>query len=305
MMNQVCFCKDGILRISHAFFNDEKNKRKHIYVPVLEGFKEDPGYFLSILNKDVRLEEGLTLKDFFENLKPFSSFISYMAHINFDKYYQEILKDADTSIDVSDISHLEVSYSVLLRNLDEVDNKDSLFPYVDTSFNFSGVYKEKKPIKNTDSFDEKCSLMFVPVSNIASLELKLNNQIDINCSGKEYKRFNVDLNSINFFDFVVKGVLWDIGFFGPPENRDMVGDDLKKSVEEIKDEDCKTFDIDEFLEDMKNIPEPDIMSDEEFWQDLETDNYLSERDKNSDQYFIDLLRSMNETSRNLVKFSLK
>lgn len=85
-MGTLLFCRDGILRERHSVYNRATKKHKAVLIPVeeLRGAS-----LLSVLNHCVEFADGLIVKEFFENLAPFSEQVSELAQMDFPAFLVE------------------------------------------------------------------------------------------------------------------------------------------------------------------------------------------------------------------------
>lgn len=248
-MKLLKLCRDGILRINEVFYDEENEVNTSYDIPVdlLENYYSN--IFFNVIHRPFYIEEGLTLKELFENFKPYSCFISNLANFNFDNFYEEIIKDPDENNDIiaKEINlklylsveaipefknHIDFSsnekFNESLQNLiPKTTNQYTFFSFVDIFIN-----------ENETDY----SIMATKLNNISNLTLKLHNNITLventqnqqfikdnenlmnvkNCCVENYPNSNhvVMEHTPTFYEVIINGLFYEIGFFTSPEKRD-------------------------------------------------------------------------------------
>ena len=107
-MGKLIFCRDGILRLSEWFYETSKKSGRHVDIPLyLVEEHGDPFKFLKCLGAFVEFEDGLTVKEFFNNLAPWKEVMEGIACMDFEAFLEEVNKPCEKPLE--NLSHIEIT----------------------------------------------------------------------------------------------------------------------------------------------------------------------------------------------------
>lgn len=147
--------------------------------------------------------------------------------IAFDSFYKELKSKSEEP---------EEGYLVFSWDGISLDNS-----FQNTLYPMNSVYMEKD---NT-----KYSIDLANTSELRNLKIKINLDFNIyDNHGNIHKTASVRPTLYQ----IIYGLFWELSFHGTPENRDSIKEDLKKTIEELKQEDLVTYtSVDNLFEDLK------------------------------------------------------
>jgi hypothetical protein len=214
----------------------------------------DPFAVPHILRGHVTLEDGLTVRQLFKALRPWSSFFSSSAIMNFEEFSngvdQTYLVEADAS--VTPLLHVEIYPVLQLRRLEN----GSLT--VGAYWDFCGRYGTPIDV-GYGLMSDIVSLSFVDLKTYANLPIVISNKAKVISHGLEVIErsrpllvdqmagiySHIEIPPV-FFDVIVLGFLDKISFFGTPTETAQVADEIKSSLQTIEASEhaSVTYDVD-------------------------------------------------------------
>lgn len=106
-MGTFIFCRDGVLRLREYFYDSDKKMGGKIDLPLFIIEQIDDKYkFLKCLGELVEFEDGLTVKEFFNNLAPWAEIMEGLACMDFPAFLTEVNKPCEKPLE--NISHIEI-----------------------------------------------------------------------------------------------------------------------------------------------------------------------------------------------------
>ena len=191
------FCRDGVLRHREWIYDRRTKSGRHVLLPlhVLEG--HHPRKFEKQLTYGVEFEDGLTVREFFLNLKPWADLLVGIACMDFPAFVAEVEKplaaDAHT-----DLSHIEIYASASLEAKPAFEREGDLFDNMtpiaggrlyrwnsptpkitdrlefEHSWGYSAYYKEKQVEDHGDWKNEydHCSVSYCPLTRWHHLPIR-------------------------------------------------------------------------------------------------------------------------------------
>ena len=290
-MDTLKFCRDGQLR-THFFEahpGGEEAISRWIYVRAFETVL-DRDLFSKFFSARIQLEDGLTVREFMLNLKPWSKQLSEATSIDFDAYLEELEKDADEP-DLH-ISHVELTYQVELREEpnyefgeDRKYSSRKILPakalVIEEHWSSDAVLKEEAraeydgarvvsmslsplnewrdvPIKicETASLSDM-SLIYSDVEAQSQPVLNENHPLAQKVTNNNDERVKTDFvlrpPTPTFHDTIIEGFFGYMFYHKTPEDRDAFAEGLRLQVEGIKNGTIETreFDLDELMSDAR------------------------------------------------------
>ncbi|SCY79709.1 hypothetical protein [Flavobacterium caeni] len=184
-----------------------------------------------------KFEKTLTFFDLMKILKKHEhdvdqTFLAYTRGFKFNAFYNESISEAHLNEDFT-INRLEFSWAV------DVDNFKEFGPPLFEITEYVNLTGKKKNDK------ENYGLAFANLSNLKTATFKLNTKIEYSryshgeiWEEKKLKKTKF-LNGIKEFKFgeVIGSLLYEISFFGYPNDRDEKFDELDTRRENMDDED--------------------------------------------------------------------
>lgn len=225
---------NNIIITNGKFLKEEFNENLNTKI-LKEISSED---FLSFLGAEVLFEESLTVEGFFEALKPYFDIInqvfkSYTRGFNLEPFYEEMLKEPEIDEIIQDVKYIEFYWVAEKSDWeDRVHSKEYSDFYIYSSYH--GVVENKE--------SANYSMSFVGLNNWKQYPLKLNTEIV--CT--EFKDgHNVLFSSTKKWSLfeLLSDFLKELTFYGYPNHAKKVFDDLKERSENIKSEDCVSWEV--------------------------------------------------------------
>lgn len=279
------FCRDGILRRSHGYYDDDRDEHISSITPLRAFEIIDPHIFLKCLNEYVEFEEGLTVLELFENLAPWAQIMIGVACMDFPAFLDEARKQVDS---FDDIDRIEISYRAELKTTPKFKDRDLSFKKIKDSkfyeltisdpeisdlleieahWSSCAYYKEPKQTDTPGFTETTCSVDMSPISQWSHLPIAISDKAKLfdetpfgsghlsdktpitnvhhslaketkGTSGNLFRiEFPLYAHSPTFYDTIIRGFLWEIGFFYSPVMRDAKIDQLKQQVESLDTDD--------------------------------------------------------------------
>ena len=175
----------------------------------------DPCYF----------EDGLTLKDIFDVVEPNIDMFNIMIPY---EHIKEHIEEAKTAClpteDYSEKMDLLLSWCI---------EHDKEFRELSTYIAFDGTPKDEKEEHG------KYGLDFLPVSNIINCEIRQNTNFNVwrglgySLEISQEPLIKLDCRSFTLLE-VIHSIFWELSFYGPPEERDKKGAELKNIGDKLE-----------------------------------------------------------------------
>ncbi|MFW6219247.1 MAG: hypothetical protein ACOC33_00135 [bacterium] len=227
---------------------------------------------LMYLRADVEIKEGTTIANFMEHLRLNVDGINVIFGLSLGNAdFNEYLKEYDTQTNEKlswgeegtwKLHHAEMSWAA-----EYVPNGEfkSIFSDSDDTSGWFELYASFGGAGETydDWFGDgkkvwyPCGLSFsfTPLNQLKDVEIKLNKEIKIiKYPYEKHENGNyADLiggvdHDMNLFTFI-DAFLWEISFYGLPEDRNKVEDELMERMEEARNGESKDYiSLDEFIE---------------------------------------------------------
>lgn len=168
------------------------------------------------LNCVLHLEEGITFETFFNIILKDRDFINEVFKDTmggFDlKQFTKEWKNITDKKDIEKISYLEIYRDIKLKD-------DGGINILEITNVFEGIMKNESGIKEIISLD------FIPINDLKTLSIKINNEFNI--PGQIIENVNIITanKEMTLFE-VIESILYDITFYGDPSSRDKIKQDV-------------------------------------------------------------------------------
>lgn len=224
--------KGGLLYDKSWVYNKEKDEGKYeedFLDP--DYFKEEkPTYILTLLNNVIELEDGFTIRDWFKLLLNYpclqlldNFFPSFLAE--YESCPKENCTDPDQKI-------IAISFQKFIELENYTNDGQSKEYNCETYIGISGSTNDKDNISYGLSFWPLKNYLDTPIRFEKGLIYKESRTEDNQT--KELPE-DKDLININYSLFdLIQSFIYEISFYGTPDQRDCKGEELNKQVEEIK-----------------------------------------------------------------------
>lgn len=207
----------------------------------------DPIHILFHLHEPIVIEEGFTLRNYF-------NFIECYPHFRlidgfFDCYleeYQNLITncyDSDKEIDYLSLNrvmsyeeHRQISLEGIEEILPETDDKEGIevSEHIQYFISFNGMGKD-----GTTSY----SIMFSPLKELLDHEIKIDKAIiSIELPGEiedyenlqdKYVTRRAKDNNFTLYEFM-KGIIWELSFCGCPESKEQKLKELEDNIDDLE-----------------------------------------------------------------------
>lgn len=260
-MSILYFCRDGILRkrISSGMMGREGPE-----APLLSLKDFTESLFLGSIHDAIDLEEGITLREIFENLSPWPDIMSGIACMDFPAFLDEIRSKTDTRFDDGQEIRLEFVAELsaapkfkepfLVETDSKIEISDPVFTGkvdIESFWVMSAMLKPEARHEYHGS--DSVSLSFTPLPEWGHLPVRVSqNAVLYDRTGEGSQLVflghnaaitspdhpNVKVTSTSaheiairvpqptFFHTLLRGLLWDVGFHYSPTERDSVAEDV-------------------------------------------------------------------------------
>lgn len=202
-----------ILTKNGLYTQNKKTLKKETKISSLHGF-------MKALNWDeLRIENGVKMRHFFNLLIPYPDLLSSMFQLDLHAFWKTLKSDLPEGdkIHLKNVKYCEVSWGVdTFRYKGKTDF--SISP------GFSGVSNPR---------GIRYSLSFTPWSGLANLPLKLNTEVKIQDAKDWKKTIFKGYREFRLYD-VLLGILWDLGFYGTPEESSKIRSEVTGRMEDYK-----------------------------------------------------------------------
>ena len=178
--------------------------------------REEVKSLKNYLNCILHLEEGITFETFFNIILKDKDFINEvfkdtMGGFDLKQFTKEWKNGTDDKV-IEQISYLEIYRDIKLKD-------DGGFNSLEITNVFEGIMKTEDGVK------ERVSLDFIPISNLKTLPIKINNEFNI--PGQIIENVNIITANKEMSVFeVIESILYDITFYGDPSSRDKIKQDV-------------------------------------------------------------------------------
>lgn len=284
MTSHIRFYRDGVLRRHASAYNYETKEHESAFLPVKAWEQAvDPHTFLKSLHSVISFEDGLTVAELFQNLKPWQDVMTGVACMDFPAFVSESEKPSKPD-DKDHLSHIVLQYYCSLRPVPAFERDEELFskrkkdgffrlkvgkPIVTDRLQLEAGWHNENYLK-TPKYDENAgfsydsvSLDFSPLDEWSHLPISIETKskfVDYTPSDRCYlstrksvtrgdnplaiqqknssnkvisNAFSMEAPTPTFFDCLVRGFFWNIGFSYSPAGRDRQIEDIKESIEEV------------------------------------------------------------------------
>lgn len=238
MPDSVIISKNGLFRLDWSSKKREYIKRK-----------VKKAHVLMCLRSACEIEEGTTLRDIFNIVDQYKLLKTVISHYAWCHQIDEFHAQAKEPYSYKDENSDEkIDYLEVLWHTDHQQYDDETTFGISTEFHGVGTMAGEPTC-----FSVSCT----PMQDLADLPIKLNKQVKIYSVwklGKRVKEFPQEMiTATNCFSLleVLDAIYYDISFYGgPAENREFV-EEMKETVEGIKNGTVETvpFDLKEFTDD--------------------------------------------------------
>lgn len=250
--------KDGKLFETRWIYNKETEEGHYEDTDVTE----DASRFLFEI---CDLESGIILKDIFlllnSNLDIFDSIIG--------NWCKEIVTEGLTGqekpytgeYNQDEIEYLELYWAFDYDDGDYKDGESCFSGYHRPSFNGMGF--EQKEDKLFESGEVECpkdkrtswAVEMRPTNELINYPVKLGSKVEVyeeNHTKKEYMSKLAEYNGATFtLGNILEGIIWELSFFGSPENRNKATEELHQRIEEYKEGNVELKSSEEVFENIK------------------------------------------------------
>jgi hypothetical protein len=183
---------------------------------------------LAYLMEPVELAKGFTVRDYFKVVQKYKM-LQLLDHY-FEPYLEELKKCPAKGCAAPDMKSIEVHKYVTVNF-----EKDA---YV--VLDVSGIAKKKDEHGNIHY-----GVDFMPLSKMLDLPITFGKMGIHSISMDKKKEFNYKYpTSYTLWD-LIRGFIWEISFYGVPQERDAQKDELMKRVEEVENGTAKLIPYDE------------------------------------------------------------
>lgn len=235
MSHTLSIKRDGIYA-KEWVYDKKKKEGDYVCTPV------NPDYILSELHNGVEeIEEGYTLRDYFETVLQYKNLILLDAF--FPSFLKEAAKCPKRGCSKDDMPTLFLKRSVC------VEIKGGKVDNIENFVGFSG--------SRLDPEDASWAVEFTPLSEMLDTPLTIEKTSIYITRFKGYKHIstltytNPDIEFMSLFDFITEPI-WELSFCGTPVSRDKKKKDLDKSVKSIDNGTAKLIPWKEIEERLKN-----------------------------------------------------
>jgi len=274
-MNQLHFCRDGVLRRTMMTHEDAGFVVNLLPLQAWEA-ASNKHIFLQALHDVVVLEAGLTVGELFTNLEPWAENMTGIACMDFPAFIEEMRNIPDDFDD--DISKVILEYGISIDAVpcferdDEIDDRNTFsigrpVPtgrlMIDRGWSMTAIVKAE----NRDDYygEESVSLSLTPLSEWQHVEIKISTKamlrdatawdknavylgteesltkaghqnVDVVLSRAGHvtgHNIAIDPEAPTFFDAIVRGFLWDVGFHYSPAERSRTLEKVVGSIEQL------------------------------------------------------------------------
>ena len=173
------------------------------------------------------LEDNLTLRDIFLLLNKDLKFYDLV----FASWTEEIVTEGLTRVSNADDREIEYLELKKYGEFDIWEDRKEFNGFDLPSFHGVG--------KDTDGIEIGYAIELQPVSEIIDLPIKLNKEVKVYevdyRDKKNYPRKEYNFGECSFtLSQILYGIMWELSFFGSPENRDKMSSEILNRAEEAK-----------------------------------------------------------------------
>lgn len=178
--------------------------------------------YVTVLNDDCEIQEGVTLRDIFTILKKDMPFYRLLIGNWVNEIVEEGLSQNKSTM------MLSLDYLYLAWEWDMIIEETNYFNH--HFFPALAAYG----IVDDSGNKGACGVSMIPVYELIDLPIKLINNAELKKGPKSIK-----INECGFtLHHILYGIIWELSFYGPPEDRNTQREKLNKILAEIrKDED--------------------------------------------------------------------
>ena len=201
------------------------------------------------LFRTCHIEEGVVLKDVLLLVKDWCEILSPLTTSS-PTWLKELVDEGLNSpykAEGDNVKHLEVSWQ------SEVTQYGKEPKQINEWVSFDGI---GEPPVGDESYKDwpvgkpvHYALEFSPVHTLSELPLKLNTMMKLRDETSRKAVYPAPILVEAEKDFtlidILRGIFWELSFFGSPTNRDTKSDELTKSMDDIKSGKVKTIPLEE------------------------------------------------------------
>jgi len=220
-MSSLILKKGGILQKKKWIYDEETEIGRYQYFDISLESQESNLFY--ILHDIIELDDDIIVRDWFNLIKNYPTFIKLDPFI--EEYFKEFDKCPKEGCIDPELEEIVLQKFIQIENYE--DSQKGLFE-CEIFIDISGKFK-----------DETFGLDFLPLQDYLDLPLKLLNgkyikTIESNTS-KKFEVITEDLK-INYtlYEFITS-FIYEISFYGSPENRNLKGKELNESMERSKE----------------------------------------------------------------------
>ena len=191
-------------------------KKEGIFKNERELKKIDPSNLHKYFNDRLIIEDGVLFKDIFDviihNKKFYDDiFYSYLGGHSIEDFFYDYLTETKNE---KNLDSVEFSW---IADVYEIDGVNEISQYI----HFGGM-----------NGDEHYSLSFTPLFDMKNLKVVLDNEFEIQNLSKTDEKPIKYIKEFTLFD-IISTLLYEISFYGTPERRNDIMDDLSNTIKEI------------------------------------------------------------------------
>jgi hypothetical protein len=304
-MSRIYFCRDGILRREFMRY-EQKTRTRHVHLVPFLVYEQvvDKHAFLKSLHSCIAFEHGLTVGELMENLSPWAETMIGAGVLDFPAFLEEVRRTPTEIVD--DVEEIILSYRASLDAVpafedaapDEIFGKPRVSGKVaiNQKWDMRAVLTEAG--RKTYGGATEVAIDYTPMSEWKHLEIKLDLEgtfIDNTPASHEQQyigvnqaftdrshpmidaspgqngnvtqhSFPIRAPSPDFFNCLIRGFFWEVGFSYSPAQRDEQVEIIKSRTEELKEKINPDDALEEALEKLGQIgKDHDEAEDEEFY----------------------------------------
>jgi len=217
----------------------DKKKGKNVEVPVKDFWRYADHY--------VKVLPGTNLCDFFNCLgHSFTGFkgvdeLRRYCRCDFTLLLLDIAKEPSRPIE-KDILFLEVNPGIEIANYDDDEKTPTMSIF--WGFHGWGIWPKEGLTSGEKDVYGGYAVELTPLSQLKHLELKIKEEVEIGTQTFnpkfKYKKLLTVRMQPTFVEFV-RAILWELSFFGNPQNRDKFAAKLEKTTKDLASGKLKTY----------------------------------------------------------------
>jgi len=232
--------KGGFIEEKEWKYNKKLKKGSYKFIQITpeiinyKGFREEK--LFHVLCETVELEEGFTVRDYFK------LFINYSSYKVLDPFINSFLIEFHKCPEEGCIDPDKKIHTITFQKYIELDKYDQ----ENKNYNCE-IFTSINGLSDEQSY----GIDFWALKNYLDIPIKLlngeylkNTRIKKEDNTSEFKCITEELNvNYTLFEFLTS-LIYEISFYGTPEQRDLKSKDLEETVEKIKSGELKTYPLD-------------------------------------------------------------